>query len=266
MRLSDVCEDRDNNFNLIRFIAAVAVLISHSFPLSNTGLDDPLINLIGMSAGNIAVDVFFLSSGFLVTRSLLMSQSIKTFLRSRALRIYPALWVMLLITVFVLGPLITESKIIEYFSDPMTWKYLFRNATMILPAKHELPGVFLDNPYGRAVNGSLWTLPFEIKLYIALALLMRIFSIRKVRTFKYFKSTILALACTLTGLQILDHFMNFNDGEALRLSGFFFSGSAFYLLRTRITLKYRIIYLLFAFMGLSFVINKDLFFISYPSA
>lgn len=263
MRLSDVCESRDNNFNLIRVIAATAVLLSHSFPLSSAALDDPLIDLIGMSAGNIAVDVFFLSSGFLVTRSLLMSSSIKAFLRARALRIYPALWVMLLLTIFILGPLITESKTIDYFTDPMTWKYLYRNATMLLPAKYELPGLFLENPYGRAVNGSLWTLPFEIKLYILLAILMRGFTRKSVRNLHLFKKTTVALACILIGFQILDHFMKFDDGDALRLSGFFFSGGAFYLLRNRITLSHQSMYLLAAGLGLSLAVNHSFFFVTY---
>jgi peptidoglycan/LPS O-acetylase OafA/YrhL len=169
----------------------------------------------------------------------------------------------LLLTVFILGPLVTESKIIDYLTDPMTWKYLLRNATMLLPAKYELSGVFLDNPYGRAVNGSLWTLPFEIKLYLALALLMRIFTMQKIRNLHYFKIATIVLACALMSFQILDHFLKFDDGEALRLSGFFFSGGAFYLLRHRISISYRYLYVLIAVICISLAINKDLFFAIY---
>ena len=78
MKLSNFTQGgRDNNFNLIRVIAALAVLITHSFALAiGTGDAEPFQQTLGMTMGTIAVDIFFITSGFLVTASLLTRQSI----------------------------------------------------------------------------------------------------------------------------------------------------------------------------------------------
>lgn len=102
MKLSHYTQGRDNNFNLIRIVAAMAVLITHSFAL--TGLAEPFRDSLGMSMGDIAVDIFFITSVFLVTASILTRQSALEFLWARILRIYPALLVMLFITVFIFSP------------------------------------------------------------------------------------------------------------------------------------------------------------------
>jgi peptidoglycan/LPS O-acetylase OafA/YrhL len=104
LTLGDYVGGRDNNFNLIRFLAASAVLLSHSFPLSNGDpTTEPLRSWLGLSAGEIAVDVFFLTSGFLVAGSLLTRHSVSGFAVARALRIYPAMVVSVLLTVPVVG-------------------------------------------------------------------------------------------------------------------------------------------------------------------
>jgi peptidoglycan/LPS O-acetylase OafA/YrhL len=77
MKLSTSTHGRNNNFNLIRIVAAIAVLIFHSFPLAKGAGDAaPLQDSLGMTLGSIAADVFFIISGFLVTASLLTRQSV----------------------------------------------------------------------------------------------------------------------------------------------------------------------------------------------
>ena len=67
---------RENNFNLLRVLAAFAVLYSHSYALTDgKGLTEPFRAFLGMSLGGLAVDVFFVVSGFLVCSSLLRRQS-----------------------------------------------------------------------------------------------------------------------------------------------------------------------------------------------
>lgn len=91
---------------------------------------------LGLTWAYIAVDVFFLTSGFLVTASLLSRQSAVGFAWARALRILPALWVMLALTVFGLGLAVTSSSPHAYLTARETWRYLVKNAILLLSLIH----------------------------------------------------------------------------------------------------------------------------------
>ena len=86
------------------------------------------------------------------------------------MRIFPALIVVVFLTVLFLGPLVTSLRFIEYFSSMETWSYLIHLGLL----RDALPGVFTDNPYPSAVNGSLWMLPHLFILYIILFLLVNL--------------------------------------------------------------------------------------------
>jgi len=156
MMLSSVTQGRNNNFNLVRIVAALAVLVTHSFALSSGNPDDePLRQTLDMTLGSIAVDVFFVTSGLLVTASLLRSESVAAFAWSRCLRIFPGLLVMLLLTVFVVCPLFTTLPLVSYLLDLQTRTYLIKGATLVAGIVDRLPGLFENNPYPGTVNGSL---------------------------------------------------------------------------------------------------------------
>lgn len=172
MRLSALSKGRDNNFNLIRIIAAFAVLITHGFALSiGTGNAEPLRKSLGVTLGTIAVDVFFITSGFLITSSLMNRRHIIDFCWARVLRIFPALWLMLIITVFGISPLLTIIPLHAYIFNHTTYRYIIYCATLFHGVKFTLPGLFHGNPYKDAVNGSLWTLPWEVQMYSYLAIM-----------------------------------------------------------------------------------------------
>jgi len=165
MTLYEHAQGRDNNFNLIRFMAAFTVLAVHCQPL--LGLP-PLTGPIAWFGGS-AVGVFFLTSGFLITSSLMSRKNVIEFAWARSLRIFPGLWAMLLITVVGLGLLVGKLPASEFFSSPITQDYFTRCATLVNNVRFTLPGLFEDNPYKSVVNGSLWTLPIEWRLYEYLA-------------------------------------------------------------------------------------------------
>ncbi len=156
-----------NNFDALRCLAALTVLVSHAFALT-TGSDaaEPLYRLTGGEAtlGGTAVCVFFAISGYLITRSILCTNHPAAFIAARALRIYPALIVMLLVIVGLAGPMLTSLPPGTYFIDPATWRHLAVNLSL-LASDGRLPGVFENLPYPRAIDGSLWTLPHEVRCY-----------------------------------------------------------------------------------------------------
>ena len=118
---------RDNNFNLIRFLAAFLVLFSHSFPLVGVGGKEPLYETVGMTWGEVAVDIFFITSGFLITGSYFSRGSLQAFVRARLLRIYPALVVAVIFYVFVIGMHFTTLSAYEYLLNHQTQKYFIKN-------------------------------------------------------------------------------------------------------------------------------------------
>ena len=171
--LSNYTHGKDNNFNLIRFIASMAVLVSHSYAIHFGSSEyEPLTRELGRSLGSFAVDVFFITSGFLIYASLNRATYIQDYALSRVLRIFPGLIVMTALTVFVLGPITTDLSPMNYFSSLQTWEYAIKNSVLLTRVEYELPGVFTDNPLGPAVNGSLWSLPFELYMYITLPIII----------------------------------------------------------------------------------------------
>lgn len=160
----------DNRFDVLRLLAAWLVLFSHCFPLGGHPGGEPLMATLGLDTlGGVGVGIFFVLSGYLVTLSLQRSANLAAFARRRALRIYPGLVVICLLCVGVLGPLLTTLAAPAYWRDAATWRYLAGNASA-WNIHYALPGVFAGNPHPGAVNGSLWSLPYELTCYGVLVL------------------------------------------------------------------------------------------------
>lgn len=168
--LSDFAEGRDNNLNLIRAVAATAVLISHAYPISlGPGTPEPLSRTTGFSLGMVAVSAFFVISGFLIAQSYERSTTHTGFLVARFLRLWPGLIVCTVLVALGLGPLVTSLPASDYLTHPDTWEFIIRDITLVSVTYH-LPGVFEDQPY-TAVVGSIWTLFYEVVCYVGLFLL-----------------------------------------------------------------------------------------------
>lgn len=163
--IAELLGGRDNNFNLIRMIAAMAVLVSHAAILT-TGdpASEPLLQTTGQSLGHFAVGIFFGISGLLIARSFDRRKSFWHFVASRVLRLWPALLVVLLLTALLLGPAMTSMDSSAYFASRETWIYVPSNLSLAMRSDH-LPGLFADNPLSDAVNGSLWSLFYEVVCY-----------------------------------------------------------------------------------------------------
>jgi peptidoglycan/LPS O-acetylase OafA/YrhL len=147
-----------NNFDFIRLVAAMMVLCSHQYAL----ISRPEPRPFGLfTLGTLGVLIFFSVSGYLVAQSWDRDPHVWRFAARRFLRIWPGLAVVVLLAVFCVGPLFTQLALPDYFKAVKTWKYLLQ---LCLQVKLHLPGVFNSNP-SRVVNGSLWTIPVEVKWY-----------------------------------------------------------------------------------------------------
>jgi len=161
---------RDNNFNLIRFLAASAVILDHSFALvAHDQAAGALIDVDRLEIGRLAVDVFFIISGFLVTRSVMTQPTLIDYAVARVLRLFPALLAVCIGIAFVLGPVVTAASFGDYFTDPRPWLFVPLTASLITHSL-TLPGVFDTVPQSGAIDPPLWTLRYETMCYGLLAL------------------------------------------------------------------------------------------------
>src|SRR5438270_8474240 len=121
--------------------------------------------------GVVGVFVFFTISGYLVTQSFDTTGSPLVFLAKRALRIFPGLFLCLAVCVFVIGPLVTQLPLADYFARREPYLFLLHNAVLDVDY-NRLPGVvFAPGNIGGIVNGPLWSLPCEVLMYLMLFVL-----------------------------------------------------------------------------------------------
>ncbi len=162
-----------NNFNFLRIFAAVLVAVTHSYAITGHAETELLHRLTNGNfyLSSIGLYIFFFTSGYLVSLSATNSKSPLIFLKKRILRIYPALIVVVVISVFIAGPLLTKFSIRQYFTDADTWKYLLTSSGFKI--RFRLPGVFEQPAFAMAgFNGSLWSISLELELYTVLFLLL----------------------------------------------------------------------------------------------
>jgi len=163
-----------NNFDLLRLVAALTVIFSHSFLIAyGTQRDEPLVwaSHNQCPLGLVGVFVFFVISGYLVTESFCRSPKPAGFVLRRAMRIYPALVLNGLVCAFVLGPVVTALPLADYLADRGLRDFLAEYAAL-WPGPLALPGVlFAHTTVGNLINGSFWTLRFEVYMYLTVLVL-----------------------------------------------------------------------------------------------
>ncbi len=153
-----------NTFTWLRHVAALMVLWTHSWSYLDRGFD-PLGRLLaGFDSGRFGVYLFFAISGFLITLTLSRNDALPRYAWHRALRVYPAYAVCLLVSVFAIGATFTTLPLSDYCAHPRTWSY-FTSNWLPISLQWDLPGVFVGHPLTGLVNGSLWSLGAEIRWY-----------------------------------------------------------------------------------------------------
>jgi peptidoglycan/LPS O-acetylase OafA/YrhL len=181
---------RVNNFDMLRLLAALQVAVVHSLGILKPGY---FTRLLGGGLDRFpGVPIFFVISGILISKSYENSDSLRDYLRNRCLRIFPGLWVCLVVSVLVILALgvgslgrITAPDWLLWWAGQMS---IFQNfqATFLMPLSTGL-------------NRSLWTIPIELEFYIVLPAL---YGILRLRT-RLGNMRVLAIALASLAVQLL---------------------------------------------------------------
>lgn len=243
LTIADLAVPARNNFNAIRLTAALGVIVSHGLQLSS---GDPsreiLAGVTYYNLGQHAVNVFFVLSGFMVTASLLRSESLVDFVTARVLRIYPGLIVAALALVFVAGPLVSGLPAAAYFADGTTYTFLLKST--LAPTGHgTLPGVFVANPVPDLVNVPIWTIKYELACYGVLAALSVFGALTRPRLTVCGMLAVAALTTAVFAREGTEHVPHSLDHLA-RFWFCFSFGAGLYLLRDRVPLRLSVLVVL----------------------
>lgn len=217
--------NKNNNFDFVRLLFACSVIVSHSYPLTGSNNSDWLSSVTHGQAtfSTIGVKGFFSISGYLIFQSLERSKGLVDYYWKRILRLFPALFVVLLLTI-LLAPIVYKSSI-PYLSNPTVWTYIPNNM-WLYTIQFGITGVFENNPYPSTINGSLWTIPYEFTLYLILSLFILI---RKKHQLKKVLLVCLFIFLVIGNIffyEKLGHYYSFvSSGDLIDLGTFFIAGS-----------------------------------------
>ncbi len=218
--------------NLIRFLFATSVILSHSYAVRREFSHDPMHLLLNWGdLGGTAVFGFFFISGFLILKSALRAETAESYLAARALRIFPALAVTIMLCAFVLGPIVSTDYIGQYFSSSGTWAFL--GDAILHHTQDSLPGVFRNHPVQNIVNVSIWTLPAEWTLYIVTLLACLVARRKSLAGSFSLSSWLFLIAALLLTVQM----QTLPWASAWRWIACFFVGAICYLARKKVLLS-----------------------------
>ena len=147
----------------MRLVFASLVLLAHSFELIDGNRSrEPLTVLFHtLSFGEVAVDCFFILSGYLIGASWQRDPNALSFLRKRILRIYPGFIVAFLISVYIVGAIGADQPR-TYWHDLQPLALLREVLLLSVPST---PPTFPHSSYALA-NGALWTISYEFACYL----------------------------------------------------------------------------------------------------
>lgn len=233
-------EQRDNNFNLLRLILASLVLLSHAPELTDGNRNREILSRIFhcLSFGELAVDGFFILSGFLIVQSWERQPQFGPFVAKRVLRIYPGFVVATLFATLIVGPLAADS--VAYFRSFDVPELL---KTLLLLRWPVTPSTFEGSHYAN-VNGVMWTISHEMRCYFLVPILGCLGFVRHRSCWLLF--TCIALIYSLFGPTMPWPFMHGHFWNVLlpvvpdqlfRLLSLFCAGGCFYLYRNELSYR-----------------------------
>lgn len=224
--MREVKLEQNNNFHFLRFLFALFVVISHCYPLSGSIENQQWIYVVSKGQtvlARLGLNGFFVISGFFIFKSAIRSDSLLNYFKNRVLRLYPALIVVLILSV-LLGYFIYDSAV-PYLKNKSVLTYILNNLSLY-NFQGVINGIFDKNHY-HAINGSLWTIRYEFTLYVLVSVFYFFKNKKKIKQ-------ILLLCCAFLALLfyhvLLPKFsetsiLGMNFYQLLDLGGFFVIGS-----------------------------------------
>lgn len=164
--LRDTFDPRHNHVTLMRLGLATLVAVVHALAVGYGW--QPVIGVT--QVGDLAVDAFFVLSGFLITASYLRLRSPARYLWHRFLRIMPGFWVCLILTAGVVAPLLAVldgRSPWSVFTAPTDSApdYVIANAALLM-RQFGIDGLPAGVPEPGVLDGALWTLFYEALCYV----------------------------------------------------------------------------------------------------
>lgn len=168
---TQIASRKNNNLNVIRLMLALGVILSHSFSVTlgqgGEARGEPVTTWTCHqdSSGEVAVNLFFLISGFLITASWLRSKSMQNYFMKRVLRIYPGFIAAMIFSAGLIWTFCPEFR--ANVAHPAGWLWLLlKNLIVLTNSSICQPGIFAGNPLPGMANASLWTIPVEFFCYL----------------------------------------------------------------------------------------------------
>lgn len=150
---------------------AFCVAFEHIFYFQ-AGHPTSFLELGHTSLGYMAVNGFFIISGFLITGSAVRSSTLANFARSRVLRIMPAFIVVILLLGLIIVPLLGELKAADYFTTGAAWLSMLQLVTFV-ETEVAWPGLLAAGlPFDGDMTGPIWTLRYEALAYVGTGFLL----------------------------------------------------------------------------------------------
>lgn len=186
---------RRNNFGVLRILLALQVILGHSPEIIDGNRSRELLNRVfgTLSFGEVAVDGFFLVSGYLITKSFVERPEALPYFIRRLARIVPGYLVSFWLCLLVVAPLAGADR--RTYSLHGILHAIRANLELREP---DAAGIFRGLPIP-ALNGSMWTISYEFRCYL---LVLAVAAIAALVRLPVARLRWAVLALTLTGLAV----------------------------------------------------------------
>ena len=222
-------DNHNNNFGFLRLLLATLVIVSHSPEILDQNRSrEILTNIFGtISFGELAVDGFFLISGYLILKSYLSSSTVKSYLLKRVLRIYPGFIVASLFCIFVLLPFSGEAQLILNSSVKDWLKTIIRLLTLDTPQ--------INGTKYSTLNGAMWSIWLEFVCYLCIPFVY-LTTFNKQKTYLFLAITMLAIFIftLISGKNMWVSYLRLDLHHTSRLMFAFLIGGLFHLFKDKI--------------------------------